>query len=200
MKIFQIGFNKCGTASLYEVFKNHTSTKLNAIHWDDGRLGQTIYENYLNDNPILKGYENFDYYGDMQHKIYKDNKPYAMILPYISMFILLDQQYSGSKFILNTRDINNWLRSRINWLPGRDNDFYMRAYGIKNQKSLMALYTKLWHQHHNIVKDYFYNRPKDLLIFDIEKDNVQKLKIFFYEYDINITIDKMPRLNRSIYA
>lgn len=196
-KIFQIGFNKCGTVSLWKIFQAYVDPRIKSIHWDSGKLAKTLYDNYINDRPLLSGYDDYIYFGDMQGKLWNNNKPEKMILPYISMYSLLDQQYPNSKFILNTRNIDNWITSRLNWGPGRDNDFYMSIYNVSNQTDLIPIFKNMWHHHHKSIISYFYNRLDQLLIFDIEKDSVEKIINFFPELKFDEKLKSFPHLNKS---
>lgn len=196
-KIFQIGFNKCGTVSLWKIFNDFLQEPINAVHWDKGLLAKTMYENLNTGKNLLVGYEDYSYFGDMQYQLWIDNKPKDMILPYLSMFKILDQQYPNSKFILNTRDINNWLRSRENWAPGGDNNFYMKLYGIDNIIDLKEIYKETWIRHHSDVTEYFSKRPDDLLIYNIETDNIKKLTNFFVDIKFNTNLTAFPHLNKS---
>jgi hypothetical protein len=50
----------------------------------------------------------------------------------------------------------------------------------------VPIWREEWLRHHQNVKTYFANRPKDFLIFDIENDNVRKLISFLSEtYSLN---------------
>ena len=39
MKIFQIGFNRCGTTSIYNFFNKCENKKLKCLHWEKGERG-----------------------------------------------------------------------------------------------------------------------------------------------------------------
>jgi hypothetical protein len=196
-KIFQIGFNKCGTLSLLDIFKNYVTPNINTIHWDGGNLAKTIYYNYCNDMPLLSGYEDYVYFGDMQYQLWKNNKPHKMILPYMNMYSLLDRQYPNSKFILNTRNIDRWLLSRKKWMPGLDNNFYMKAYNLFSDIELKELYIHMWNYHHKNILDYFKDRPEDLLVFNVENDSIEKLKDFFSTLTFIDKLKTMPHLNKT---
>jgi hypothetical protein len=197
-KIFQIGFNKCGTLSLWSVFNDYAIPSIKSIHWDNGNLAKSIYDNYCYGQPLLSTYDTYVYFGDMQYQLWQNKKPHKMILPYINMYPLLDKQYPDSKFILNTRNLDHWLLSRERWKPGFDNDFYMKAYDIPNIKQLKEFYEYQWHYHHKTVLEYFKDRPKDLLIFDIESDSIEKLKLFFADINFSDDLKSLPYLNRTI--
>ena len=102
-KIFQIGFNKCGTVSVYHFFENNG---LKPIHWDMGRLADTIKRNYESNLPILNGYEGYDCFTDMENV---NNNNYA----HLTYYKEFDIQYPNSKFILNLRPIDNWIKSNM---------------------------------------------------------------------------------------
>ena len=158
IKIFQIGFNKCGTVSLHKFFE---SNKLKSIHWDKGRLAKTIQNNYISGFPLLRGYENIDCFTDMESQ--EDN-----IFIYLTLFKELDKQYPNSKFILNLRQRDKWIESRIN-----HRDYllvYQRITGL-DREGVINLWINDWESHIKSVNEYFKGRIDDLLIFDIESES-----------------------------
>lgn len=159
-KIFCIGVHKTGTRSLFKAFK---ILGLKPLHFkiddDDSRedcVPEIIDNNYRHDRPLLTGIENYDAHCEM-------NWPHTNHL-----FKLLDKQYPGSKFILNTREINNWLKSRYRHIA---NDQLIKNRTKYPGNTLYSLNTELWRQeykkHHEDVLNYFANRPSDLLIIDV---------------------------------
>ncbi len=171
-KIFQIGFNRCGTASLSRFFQNNN---IKSIHWNRGVLASSIHENYLRGLPLIgPKYQDIVAFFDLEcvhEKLY-----IAQLL-----FKELDSQYPGSKFILNTRDKKKWLKSRVSHRQGHYLEDSARVYGL----SLLEMFSEWsleWDHHHEAVLEYFKDRPGDLLIFDIEKDPISKLCDFFRPY------------------
>lgn len=192
-KVFQIGFNKSGTNSLYKFFKDNGLT---AYHFEDGKLADAIYENHKLKQPLLSGnkYGDFskgNFYSDMEEV----DRPDPIYIAQ-SLFKELDEQYPGSKFILNTRDKSKWLKSRSKHVC-----YNMVTYSEVNDCTYLNLFTKIykcnendvlerwsreWDEHHAAVKEYFKDRPHDLLVFNIENDNPQKLVDFLADsYDLN---------------
>lgn len=171
-KIFQIGFNRCGTISLNHFF---TKNNIKSIHWDCGALARSIQQNYLEGLPLLgPEYKDIIAFFDMEYlfeKIYIGQQ----------LFKELDSQYPGSKFILNTRDKKKWLRSRVS----HRNEGYLKdsaqIYGL-TLTEMFSQWSWQWDQHHAEVLEYFKDRPEDLLVFDIEKDSASKLCDFFKLY------------------
>ena len=163
MKIFQIGFNKCGTTSLHKFFLDNG---LKSIHWDSGNLAKKIHRNSKSNLPLLTGYKDYDCFTDMESQM--DN-----IFIYLTLFKELDKQYPGSKFILNVRNREEWIESRI---KHRD---YLKVYQKitrLDKEGVIKLWENQWDKHIKDVTEYFGER-EDLLVFDIENE-VDKLLQF----------------------
>lgn len=207
-KIFQIGFNKCGTVSLYHLFNKCTKQNISSVHWDYGKLAFSMWSNLYNKKPLLNNYTQHSVFTDMEAFIYDNNKyQYLYMFKY---FDVLDQQYPNSKFILNTRSIDGWIISRLNHsnnyiinngMPNKMNQnipyyiMFMKAYNINNLSDLIYRWKEEWYNHHSKVKEYFKSRPSDLLVFDIEKDNMYKIKNFLP--NIEFTVEKFPLVNKT---
>ncbi len=88
LKIFQIGFNKSGTASIYYYFKNEG---FKSIHWEKGKLSKTIKNNFDSGLPILKGYEDYQVFTDMGHREADQTAVYSAE----NHFKEFDKQYLG---------------------------------------------------------------------------------------------------------
>lgn len=91
---------------------------------------------------------------------------------------LIDEAFPGSKYILTIREDNAWLQSKRKSIEARswDNmDYKTRTSQTLIRESIygsLEFDEKTWLQsyrlHNSSVIDYFSDRPKDLLIFDIE--------------------------------
>jgi len=180
-KIFVIGFNKCGTTTIHNYFR---SNSIPSVHWCTngifGNVSNIIHRNDKNKKKLLDGIDNYKVYSDMEYvslfgKISYANERY---------FKKLDEQYPNSKFIFNTRNIDNWIRSRNNHL----NSLYSRILMLKTGLSKIELNNK-WRQdyykHFNNVVNYFSNKPNKLLIFNIEKDSPKKINIFLKDLKLD---------------
>ncbi|QIA64446.1 hypothetical protein GT360_13520 [Vibrio astriarenae] len=169
MKVFQIGFNKCGTTSIGHFFERNG---LKAVHWGAGHLARVMKANYLLGNKLLEGIEDYDFYSDLEF-VNDDQFIYA----FKDYFKLLDQQYPGSKFILNTRSVTKWIQSRINHGGGTYLTRFKRIYKVETEEEVISQWLKLWYQHHADVITYFQDRD-NFLLFDIENDDADKLVQF----------------------
>ena len=173
-KIFIIGFNKIGTRSLHIYF---SANGIKSVHWDKAKLASTIDFNYKNNKNILEGYENYTAFSDMEDSA-------RNIYAYLTYYKEFDKQYPESKFILNIRYIEDWIKSRN--LHGKGN--YIRdackLLGLSKEK-VNDKWRKDYKNHIINVKEYFSDKPNKLLIFDIDKDEISKINKFFPEYNLD---------------
>ena len=172
-KIFIIGFNKTGTRTLHNYFQENN---IPSLHWEYRRLAKRIAANDLEDKPLLDGYDNYTVYSDMEDHI-------NLNFVHVTHFKQLDVQYPNSKFILNIRDVENWIKSRNNHMDGKYADYFCYRLEI-NRDVLNDLWREEFCQHYNNVVEYFMDTDK-LLIYDIEKDSVEKLNAFFPEHKLD---------------
>jgi hypothetical protein len=103
------------------------------------------------------------------HKYDKDAKDY---------YKQLDADYPNSKFILNTRDADRWIESRKRHGNGKILKQSMKFHKYK-KKEIEKKWKNMFFQYHKEVNEYFKNREKDLLIFDIDSDDCKKIINFF---------------------
>jgi hypothetical protein len=177
-KIFQIGFNRCGTLCLYNFFKDN---KIPSIHWDNGNLSLTMKKNHEQNKPLLNGLEKYVFFSDMEHF----DADIGVFYSHVHFYKLLDEQNPESKFILNTRNVDNWIKSRLNHkfcgITGFYANFIMSRLNISLEQ-LLDKWRLEWDNHNKDVIEYFKGREDDLLIFDIENDDPQKIVDFLMEF------------------
>ena len=95
MKIFCIGLNKTGTISLHQAL---TDLGFASLHWGGPASRRAVERAIREGAPLLEHLGDYDAYSDIQR---------------LSMsFDVLDRQYPGSRFILTTRDVDEWIDSR----------------------------------------------------------------------------------------
>ena len=172
-KIFIIGFNKSGTRSLHNFFDKNN---IPSIHWDEGKIALNIEKNIKNNNLIMSDYKKYTVFSDIEY--YQD-----LNYSHMKHFKIMNEQYPSSKFILNIRNIDNWIESRNNHMDGK----YCNDLCEIKKMSKLELNTqwkKDYLSHINNVKEYFKNTNK-LLVFDIENDKIEKLISFFPEYKLD---------------
>jgi hypothetical protein len=212
LRIFQVGFNKCGTLSLYNLFQNYCTPTITSVHWNRGYLARDIHDNILKGCPPLSGYESYSAYFDMEcFRTHNEKISWVSIAK--DYFDLLDINYPNSKFILNTRNIDNWINSRIRHMcdfsPMRYGyterltssvpylEYHKQAYDVDSIEKLIPIWREEWNTHHDNIITHFTYRPNDLLVFDIEQDPFSKLQDFFTQCGFNFSIDKLPHDNKT---
>jgi len=211
-RIFQIGFNRCGTTTFIRFFQ---ANNLKCLHWGRGSIAAGIEAARLEGKPLLFYVDGYFAYGDMEfveveseskkllkkkpfRRLYK-NLPKDNLTPIYAFenFRELDKQYPGSKFILNTRNVEDWINSRIRFL---ERGYFYCKHGDRfhsSQEALNQCWREHWDEHTSNVREYFSNRPEDLLEFDLDKDGPEKIADFFC--DLNLDISKWGHHNKSLF-
>jgi len=163
MKIFLIGFNKCGTNTIHHYL---LANNVRSVHWDQGRLAKRIFRNLAEGDDLLKGYESFDAFTDME---FLDAQGQCYLEAY-KLFPQLAQQYPDAVFILNTRDREDWIRSRL----AHGNKPYARRqmsfYGASSEEELVAIWRKDWSRHHCRVMKFFAEGNYRFFVCPIDTD------------------------------
>jgi hypothetical protein len=164
MKVFQIGFNKCGTRSFAHWFEKcgHRS-----VHWDRGRLASAMRSNREAGRPLLEGYEDYVLYTDMENIHDVRGITYAY-----EWFADLHRQYPDGKFIMNLRPMDKWIRSRLNHVTYLQDT--MAGLGVDREGALEA-WRRHFEGHTQAVRDYFAGHPGAFMFFDIENEPIENV-------------------------
>jgi hypothetical protein len=159
MKIIQIGFNRCGTSTLNHFLKKNG---IATVHWDEGRLAQRMFANRAQGKRLLEGYENFQAFTDME---FIDGNVY---LEAYKLFRDLAAQYPDAVFVLNTRDRQAWIESRLRHLRGRYAAMQRQYYKVDSDEALVERWRTEWNLHHRDVREFFSNGTYRFLEWPIE--------------------------------
>lgn len=173
-KIFCIGFHKTGTKSLATALSKlgYSITGPNGVK--DSKIAQNVYTMAHN---LVKQYDAF-----------QDN-------PWPIIYKEMDKSYPGSKFILTLRDTDAWIKSIVSHFGRRKTPMRKWIYGIGYPKGNEDIYIRRYEKHNKEVKDYFKNRPDDLLILDLTKgDGWEKICPFLGKEIPNIPF---PHRNKA---
>jgi len=179
--IFIIGFNKSATTSLHAFFQNNGFP---SVHWDGGRLGKTMLLNCCNDKPILAGYDKeFRVFSDMTFRTHR------LRFEGNSLFRILDADYPNSFFIYNSRNLQDWLRSRALHRGTMDGEspiqLEMRLLKTTNPQKVFDKWRKERKQLEKEVREYFSGYSKFIEIDISDKDLPMKLSRF-----LGMTLDQ----------
>jgi len=150
-KVFCIGLNKTATSSLNEALG---ALGFRTLHWGGPKVRDAIDRAIDEDRPLLDFVEgDYDVFSDIQ--VLSDN------------FDLLDHFYPGSKFILNTRDFDQWLDSRRRHVERNIADKELGRYDGQFLEVDLRGWRRQFHKHHRRVLHFFASRPDDLLVIDV---------------------------------
>lgn len=167
--IFQIGFNKCGTASIHYFLQR---SGLQSLHWLRGVLARVMSgridanEDPIQDFPNAIGFTDMLAFGARK-----------LIEPY-KRFDYLHQWYPDALFILNTRDREKWIASRLSHVAGGIKMSTSYAHFLKiPEHNIPDFWRAEWETHHALAREYFAGMP-NFLEFHIEKDDSSTLATF----------------------
>lgn len=167
--IFQIGFNKCGTTSLHRFL---VDSGIPSMHWENGDLARRMTARIdAGQDPIR------DFPGNVGFTDMMAVQPGRLLEPY-KRFDYLHRWYPRAFFILNTRELENWIASRAahEYRGERLLDVYASKLGIP-EAEVPDFWRAEWQAHHTLARAYFRGAP-NFLEFHIERDNPERLVAF----------------------
>lgn len=160
--VFCIGFNKCGTTSLFNFFR---ANGFPGVHNAGGRLAFQMLTNCLQQRPIFAGL-------DQKYRCFSDME---LVNDRIAIegnwyFRLMDRDYPNSFFIYNTRSMDRWLASRSKWIgpSGSYLERYKKMLNTKRDDVVVEYWRSSRLRFEAEMHDYFSGR-KNLLVLDIEE-------------------------------
>lgn len=165
--VFIIGFNKTGTRSLHNFFFRNGFP---SVHYDGGRLGLTMLQNLVNGKKIFDGY-------DQGIKVFSDLIfiNHSVDMQFNRFFRVMDRDYPNSYFIHNTRDTENWIRSRTRHSAHRGAGSFLSmsldAHNTTDIEEVKAIWRREKERFEADVRQYFDGCDRYLEL-DIEKDDV----------------------------
>ncbi len=157
-KIFCIGLNKTGTSSLHEAFK---ILGVKSVHHicEEGYLQNIMIENHNNGDKLLSKIDHYEAFSDWT------------MTSTLSFFKILDVEYTESKFIFTSRDIDSWVKSRETHVKSMNGLKQLQKENPEN--TWINLRTDIWRkefvEYETEVRSYFADREEDILFFDVTK-------------------------------
>jgi hypothetical protein len=176
MKIVGIGLNKTGTTTLGSCLKTlgfkHISCDLKAFNlFKEGKTEELL--------TIVKQYDSFEDW------------------PWPLAFKEIDRAFPGSKFILTLRKTPEiWFNSLVlHSLKTGPTDYRKTVYGYEMPEGHIDEHRNFYENHNMMVREYFKERPEDLLEVCWENgDGWEKLARFLNK---DVPNCKIPHLNKS---
>jgi len=189
IKIFQIGFNKCGTLSIHDFL---VENGIRSVHYLKGELANIIFENHKNGSDLLKGLDEYDAFSDMESLTVEGFQYVAN-----DLFKVLHRSYPDAIFILNTRPVDAWINSRLMHGGGSYLDRY-RCILDKPKENIIEVWRKQYHEHVANVLSYFSEHPDAHFIhLDLATCKPDELGIFLQKSGLQLTQLSLPHAHKS---
>ncbi len=158
-KVFCIGLGKTGTSSLakaLELMGFHVGRRLKIFqkHFPNLDLIEAI--NSKNYEPIVEITQKFD--------AFVDN-------PWPLLYRELYNKYPNAKFILTTRNEDDWLSSAQNYFGKSRSKFRGLIYGEERIVNNQEQYLDVYRQHNQEVVSFFRGKKDSLLVLPLESKN-----------------------------
>lgn len=171
-KVFCVGFQKTGTTSLFAAL-SELGYRTAAV------IGRDLSAAELQKNGgklCVETARNFDAVQDMPWPLFYQD---------------LDSAYPKSKFILTVRDAESWFGSIEKHFGSEPSTMQEFIYGEEAMfpAGNKERYLQVYNSHNQQIRDYFADRPNDLLVMDLAKGDGWSALCEFLEYDKPI---KMP--------
>ena len=144
---------------------------MTGVHFHSGRLARKMLHNMAAGREPLAGYRGAQLISDMNF-LTKD-----VMVDISHLFDRLYYAYPDALFILNTRDREDWVRSRAR----HDNGSFLRrfrsALELSNDNSVLDYWREEWDTHHSRVRQFFSGSKSDsLFVWDIEDPDFDELQ------------------------
>jgi hypothetical protein len=179
--VFFIGFNKCGTKSLHGLFEGcgyrSLHTRWKRLTGKKVNIAQQFSRNIAAGAPILSGLGNGDVFSDLTSV--SDSQVIEACLFYKELY----REYPDAYFVLNTRPVEHWIRSRLNHSNDKVGSFterYMRATG-DTQDQVIERWRTAFIEHHEDVRSFFKDKGR-FLQFSIYDDVTSLLNFVRDDY------------------
>lgn len=168
-KVVVVGFNKCATRSIAELFRDAGHRTIHQKHrrlvLPPLRLGKIMQENLKAGRPVFAGLERFQVYCDLLYSTkeadFDGNSAFREII----------RDYPDAILILNYRNEDDWIRSRLQHGHGTFARKQMAARGIEDQDALVAEWQKEFRQHMADLRAFMADRPGQLVEFNIDEED-----------------------------
>jgi hypothetical protein len=190
-KIFIVGFNKCGTTTLHQYFK---SNNLRSVHWDGGRMAVAMQANCIASRPIMSGYDRaFTVFSDM---VFLNRK---ILIEGNAQFRNMDADYPQSYFIYNTRNIDDWIASRLTHDGGRFFESSKAAFHTNDKDKTIKIWKDTRYNFEADIRQYFHSSPR-FLELDINAPAPQKIVNGFLKRDFDETCWEWRNKSKPLLA
>ncbi|MBW4985709.1 hypothetical protein KZZ07_24510 [Mameliella sp. CS4] len=163
MKVFQIGFNKCGTSTIHFRLDALGFSAAHLKTADRRYLATVMQDNLEAGRYILAGLEDYDAFSDIE-----DVREDAFVEGY-KFFPQILEQVQDARFILNLRDRERWIASRLDHNDGTYAEALRRLAGLPDLQALADRWRADWDAHVAAVMETI--PAGQLLVYNLETDD-----------------------------
>lgn len=119
-------------------------------------------------------------------------------VPWAALYQELDERYPGSRFILIERDAESWLKSAKRHFSDTYVPLHEWLYGEGVLEGNEHIYIERYKKHNEEVKEYFSERPEDLLVMNLhEGDGWEKICKFL---KCDVPNKRFPHSNKGPHS
>jgi hypothetical protein len=160
-RFFQVGYNRCGTTAIADMFERNGFITVHHSYLSDGEVRNVAIDLEANLSagcPPLKGMDHIDVFTDIEY-VAADR-----IIEGYRYFREISESYPEMHFILNLRKRDDWIRSRLNF--GDYPDRYAAYLGI-DRDAVEAQWEQDWDNHiHAVMQEI---PSEKLLVWNIDE-------------------------------
>lgn len=182
-KVVQVGFNKCATRSLAQLFE-HSGHR--AVHYNTKprfgfrrHLALLIEKNLADGKKAFSGLEGYVFYSDL---VYQSDRRTVEIF---KRFREILHDYPDTILLLNTRNREDWIKSRVKHGHGDYIRRVMATNGFRTEEECKEYWRRDWDAHLADVRQFMADKPGQFIEFNIDTDDVDKLVHFFSAYKLD---------------
>ncbi len=183
-RVVQVGFNKCATRSLTHLFQGsgHQSVhhKFKRALGKSRNIALMMRDNRDAGRKFLHGFDQYTFYADLmsqtRHETYEAFKEFRRIL----------DDYPDTILLLNTRDRENWIRSRLRHGHGTFAEMVMETNGFSSLGECADFWRRDWAAHLADLRGFMATAPAQLVEFNSDTETAADLVSRLAAYDLDV--------------
>lgn len=182
-RVVSVGFNKCATRSLAEMFRRAGHRVIHhkvRDRWPvPRRVGAVMRDNLAAGRKVFDSIEEYTFYCDLM--VNDGTTTYDGA----SAFREILRDYPGTILLLNLRDREAWIASRLRHGHGEFAKREMAASGAASEDDLAEIWRNAWDSHVSAVRSYMADYPAQFIEFNLDRDTAEGLAAQLPRYGLN---------------
>jgi len=182
-RVVQVGFNKCATRSLANLFtgSGHASAhhKFKPLLGRNRNIAVLMRANQEAGRRMFHGFEDYVFYADLmvqtRSETYEAFKDFRQILA----------DYPDTIFLLNVRNRENWIQSRLKHGHGTFVEMVRETNRFSNRQEVVECWRRDWDTHLSDVRGFMGAHPGQLVEFDTDRESVETLVARLPDYRLD---------------